>query len=240
MSDDIFRQNKPGPDCPSALLISRYILGELAEDRARAVEEHLAACTHCNELAEAERGGVEAARTEPVPSRLTGTGTPRRTWLPWSLAATVAAAAAAVVLAVWILPGTTPTPGDGTRVKGTLALSATLDREGRVLFEGRDLGSIDVIREGDRLRLRVKGVVEGRLALQGCDAGGCRVLYRGTVPAGGRMPVGVQATAGESRLDVIVCPDDALLASALASPGRPPAACRIRSYPILVTRPQKP
>ena len=234
MSDDVFRQNKPSPGCPSALALSRYVIDDLDPDATRRIDEHLQTCAHCRAQVEREREQVEAAQTAPVPQALAAGAAPRprRAWLPWSL--TAAAAAAAVVLSIWILPGTTPRPRDATRVKGTLALSAALLREDELVFERRDLAAITSLREGDRLRLRVTGAGSGHLALTGCDPSGCRVLFRGPVPPGGAIPVGVRATAGESRIEVTACPDATRLDRALANPKNPPESCRRRSYPIRV------
>jgi len=234
MSDDVFRQNKPSPGCPSALALSRYVIDDLDPDAARRIDEHLQSCPPCRTQVEREREEVEVARTAPVPPALAAAASrPRRAWLPWSLTA-VAAAAAVVVLSVWILPGTTPRPHDTTRVKGALALSAALLRDGELVFEQRDLAAVTSLRAGDRLRLRVTGVGSGHLALTGCDPSGCQVLFRGPVPAGGAIPVGVRATAGESRIEVTACPDATRLDRALANPKNPPESCRRRSYPIRV------
>ena len=195
---DFERLREGQAPCPSALALDRLVAGELTDAARSETEAHLVACADCAGRVAHLRAGFDAMEGVDPRALLAGVrrrldDEPARTgwraflarWLgdgrlPW---APLAAAGAALVVLLVVLPRSGPDDPDGSvRRKGGLALHVhrlAVDRatnpiagSGGAEASSEEVLSGDRFRPGDRLRFVVDLPRDGHVAIVGVDADG--------------------------------------------------------------------
>ncbi len=150
---------------PSQLMLDQYIAGAL-DEKAQAVEKHIASCERCHQRVEQMRSEYQAflkdfptwsaiekrsaSRQKAGPSRARA---PRRRWFPWIITMAPVAAAAMLLIAVLYQasPPSTSPPGTSSgrrdlRAKGGSVLEIAVSRQGRSFrYAGEPLQAGDVL-----------------------------------------------------------------------------------------------
>jgi hypothetical protein len=187
----------------SQLAVERYLLGEIAGEARRRLEEEISACPACRRRVDATAADDRAFALRPVPASIRALATApepaARPWvLRWLIAVPVAAGAAAIAIVLWGggPDGTGPAdegaglvPGigdrgadDAVRKKGStsaqagdaaLALGFYVSRGG-VESVGRPGERLG---PGDRIQLWYDGPGAPEFALVGVDGRGAVSLY---------------------------------------------------------------
>ncbi len=218
-------------DCPSDLVLDRYLVGELDERARLALESHAAACEPCRGLLEARREEQRRFAEAPsLPSRAVATlarleaerPRPAASRLRALLLGGLATAAVASLLAVLLLRGDLlrPSGEEGVRLKGSFALSAFVKRGERV----EPARSGEVFHPGDALRFDYSASEDGYLAIASLDAKQVVSLYHpaeaeraAPAPAGAKrlLPGStiLDETLGEETVLGVHCPRPFELAS---------------------------
>lgn len=180
-------------DHPSEHRLDAYYLGELAEQDAATVAQHVRVCDHCRARMKLRRRGFAAfaeVDAEALLSRVianskqreSDTCVHRRGWLGmrrwrYPALATGMAAAAALVFAVWSSSGPQERrESDTTRSKGRLTLRV-FHKQGVTAVERQ---SGDVFRAGDRIRFQVHlpaGMERAPILVVGVEDSGKRSVY---------------------------------------------------------------
>ena len=229
MSAEIFRQPKATDACLSAWRVSLLAAGEsLGTEQSRA---HVQTCADCAARVQNETQQVHMAQSEALPQVLrdlqvhtnviqlplkprSRAAAPAKAsrwqshWL-WGALGPALAAGIAAVVAVQSggLPGDTAPTGQNYRLKGgDASLSATVQRGGGIVMDDRPLESMHVLRQGDRLRLRLAGHPGAWVQVQGMEEGRWTTYFQGPPPADRWLPFGIEVTdQGDTRLKLTSC-----------------------------------
>ncbi|HOX46511.1 MAG TPA: hypothetical protein PK668_23100 [Myxococcota bacterium] len=113
-----------------------------------------------------------------------------------------------------------------------------LNRGGRLLSPGGPLGA-ELALAGDVPAFQVTGVDLPFLSMRLCSPGAtgarCEPLLHGPTPGPAAwVSSQAQLLAGDNRLELVACPDQAALGLAVAAPDRPPPGCRAASVELEV------
>jgi hypothetical protein len=240
---DPFHRQERQPGCLSQRTISLFVTGELEEAQQQRVQAHLGECASCARRVAQERHQVEEARTERIPEAVLKAGEQRpRPGFNWSWTLALAGAAAAVLVLTMLVPSQPPpteVPG-GVRIKGQVGLLASVERQGERIADEAPFEQLPPIRAGDAFRLKVTGPVQPALALRGCEDQTCQLLYQGKLPPGGWLPLGLTATPGKSRLELIHASTSPEILACLGKLNDSPAAgarlddCDIHAFELTV------
>jgi len=215
------------PGCPSDLALDRLHAGELGDEQAASLRQHIAGCTRCPERMSSRQAGFAAARdlderallasirrridAEPPSLRSRVAGLLRRFGAPLSMAAGLA-----VVAVVLLSRSPTVTDGDigpdQTREKGGLSLSVFRLVNGRA----QQALSGDHFVTGDRLRFVVDLPRAGQVAVLGVEGqGSLYVAWPSDASATQRsagkrqeLPgaVALDGSIGKETLYLVLCP----------------------------------
>jgi hypothetical protein len=212
-------------DCLSDLVFDRWLAGELGPEEQRTAATHLAGCARCKARhIQIERDRAQfldrypsfAPRTAvPAPSTPLGERSatrPRRrgAWLGGALAA-----AALLALGVGNLGRERELgEGDGTRSKGTFALTFFV-KHGDAVLAGSDGQSVA---PGDQLRFAITSSAPGHLAIFSLDGAGVASVYHPSGATRARplavssntpldTAVELDAVPGRERIIAISCPE---------------------------------
>ncbi|MBI3180298.1 MAG: hypothetical protein HYZ27_11595 [Deltaproteobacteria bacterium] len=211
--------------CLSGWSLSRLAAGTLGGADAARAEGHAASCVRCAELLGAERAMVGAAALEALPGPLSkhveraAAAAARRAkprwWVAWSGPLTlVAAAVVALVVTARGPGGAGEVPGgatsqgpDGTRVKGGVAIEATVVRGGARAATDVPFAELGRLVDGDRLKLRVRHAEGQTVRVESEEPRGWVTLYTGLIAGEGLVPVDLVAERGtRSVLRISICP----------------------------------
>lgn len=237
-----------GPDCPSDLALDRLHLGELDAAQRAPLELHLKDCALCAPRMQERVQGFQAlpqvderALLASLRTRLAAQAQARPAW--WRFLVPVAAATAAALLAVVLVPRTDDPDTSGLREKGALALHVFRLRgeKAEEAVSGERFGP------GDRLRFVVDLPSDGYAAVLGVEQSGA--LYTAwptegvaqTFRAAGRhieLPgaVALDGSRGVEQLHLVHCakPADppACVSQGTGQKPRCPAGCILTSFEL--------
>ncbi len=211
---EFFDRDKPTAECLSRFQISKYSLDSLPGKEQLLLEKHLETCQRCQQLVQEERLKIEAAVYEAVPEKIQSAATQfekktaRNGWI-LSFAGVATVCLMAFFLLTYLKTDHELNPEsarDRIRLKGTIDLNVALRRRGRI-FDARPLDKLTKLKDGDELRLQVVGGRDGFARLRSCEVkpAQCGLFFKGKIPSGGWLPVGLTATPGKMRLELFVC-----------------------------------
>jgi hypothetical protein len=180
LSGEPHSEKPSAPKCPSNLVLDRFNAGDLPMEEAILVQEHLRACSTCDQRVRellATRERIEAVlpalgQRHPAKNERRGVG---------GLAAGGAFALAVAAGALFLLPTGKNFDPEITRTKGSGALGFYVKR-------GEDVragGSGEVLHPGDAVQFTYRGQSSGYLAIFGVSGEDVSVYY----PTGERAAV---------------------------------------------------
>jgi hypothetical protein len=219
---------------PSALLLERYLQGELSPAQAEPLRDHMRGCAACRAHVLAMEQRDEALRQHALPGWLQEAAArqedaaprpaqapsppraPARRWA-WRSALAGAAAMAVALLLLWRFTSGPAAPTDTLRLKsGGFGFAAWLKRGDLI----HPLASGDTVHPGDRIGFKIYPERPGHLMIAGRDDAG--QVYRCYPERGEASPVPGRAedgspleidqaieldhTLGHERLVAVLCP----------------------------------
>lgn len=232
-----FMQLRAGnPGCPSDLALDRLQAGELSEDKARELRQHVADCTLCPERMSARSVGFAGFKEVDDRKILSAIRSQLADSPPASrferflqrlriMAVPLSAAAVAAVVGILLLgrsgSSTDPNPAGGdpltlpeTREKGGLALQVYRLVGG----QAQQALSGDTFRQGERLRFVVDLPAAGQVAVLGVEPGGGLYVAWPQSPGDGQRPAGkrqelpgavaLDGSVGKEVLYLVLCPSE--------------------------------
>jgi hypothetical protein len=192
--------------CPSDRVLDLLLASALDDASTSALREHLAGCRACStRFAELGAFRDEVAATLPrfselvakAPRPLHGSRS-RRGWLGGALAA------AAAVVAVWIVRAPSESPlTEQTRAKGSAQLGFYVQR-GAQVFRG---GPGELLRPGDAIEFSYEAPSDGYLGVLSRDGAGQASIYFPTGSRAQALSPGPQLLAQSTTLDAVLGPE---------------------------------
>lgn len=214
--------HKPTHPGKSAACLSNWRLWQAATQGEATLPStdraHLTSCASCSMRLHEEAQEASAYAHRELPARLmqvsaTAKSARRgRSWWVPVLAVGVACAAGLVLLAE------PERPANEERLKGQGEVRLSVKRGGAMLAHDVALAKVPALQEGDQLRIRVVTPLPW-LVFWSQEAKAWVELYRGTVPPGGWLPLGLRYDpASHTPLRVLSCPQPAATVHATSLP----------------------